>query len=201
MKGSTIKISPEVLRFSWNNRRQKILVTNHNNFIITFEVSARSGPDGKALFAADRMNGDILPGRSEDITFEFKGTSRDNEAISNPILIVAKKMEGYKEVLEIPYQFRDENDDIYGDNLDDYPPCLNNSRFATNSKAKKTLSLMILILSLINFTYAVYISFFSPVDEIWAQTVVDHKLHDISMKCSSWLEAHRYIHNLTCKIH
>lgn len=209
---SRIIIEPRSLIFGPTNRRQSITITNHSDSKIWFEIQAHSLPGKGRVVRGDRPNGLINSGEKEIIHFEFKGEVGDD---GHPILVILTDSETNKTAtIKVKYRFdeheglaelaqmqsayeRLNDEDV---ELTDYPVA-GLPNFIHEVTSRRRMSMIIFLFSLINFLYALYITLLNPVDNHWAQLLVQHNLHDISMKCSSWLEVHKVIHNLTCKIH
>ena len=202
-----IIVYPLNLVFSPRKCTETITLVNENTFEVKFSLSTtRVG--NKTLFSADITNGTIDSFSEEKITIEFKG---NQDSPNLPIIITfndtLSDWEDRKEIFWYFINNFEENKDSINDfnlmdDFDQFPTShLSQTLIEDSKKLLIPLSLTIFIFSLINFSYAIYIVFFGPVDYAWVNLVNKYQLREISLRCSSWFEAHKLIHNFTCKVY
>jgi len=204
---SPVIVYPLKLVFSPKKSRETITLVNENNFELQFSLStSRAG--SKALFVADITSGSIEANSEELVTIEFKG----NEKSPNVPIILhfndpLSEWSHQKEILwyfvtNIDESQNEENEASMLKDFDQYTPSALPKPISEDSKKLLgPLSATIFLLSLINFSYIFYFVFFGQVDHSWTSLINKYELKDISLRCSSWFEAHMFIHNLTCKLH
>lgn len=199
MEQLKVVIIPSHLKFSTLSRCQKFLIENRNDFSITFELSAHRinfNNESIAVFKADYPSGTIDGHAAKTIIIEYKLA---NQECYEPIQVTIKG-NGHEKLERIAWEF----EKIESGSVQDHGDAGNQNGTVTASpqdiaeyiesapklekkpkpnKNIKSLALIVLLISIIVFGISLWMTFFSDVNKLWHQVLVDHNLVSVGERC------------------